>query len=420
MKSVYMSLLLLLVFLQTAMSQQLKQDKQKNEYKVQAELVNQYQLDLENIKLVKFSAKDGISPAYPKLVVLSEKAKRGHWRESEIIFYDANRTVTFRKKLGLKSSIHKISEHGNFVIISTIQKDVIKEADGLIVFELYRSDGKKLWSKQYNFDWDGANQKFYYISDADGVTVESEPMNGTLKFFDPQGNLLKEVSFYKEKSWDESRMSFGRFSENGEYFVLGASEMPGLTFQYYSGVILYDKLGNEKWRFEFAEEERASSLLNISQTGKYILLSTQTKAATYLINLDGQLIKKYNNIDGLVSFYSERYGIIITGSGAKIISLNNGEILYKVDAPTQIKSIDILKDLQLVGITCGLFYRKPEDDKEKLYYPEIVIKDFNNKLLWSKKYADNDCTALNFQFTDSGNSFNAMIGKNIVQYNLSW
>jgi hypothetical protein len=419
----YLFVLLTIFFVTTFSSLSGQWSPQKisqSENKIQAQLTAEYSLDKPNIVRATFSAPGLGNDAFPSCVVLEETRPDGRVGDSEIIFYDASHNVTCSRKLGEDTSIERISEYGNYAVLSTDLKQVSKTQNRLFKIELLNSRGKVFWTKQIESNIE-TSLPAYYISEAGGSTVESIDMLGTLNFYDPQGNLRNTTSLYKEEIWTRNRYSWGKFSANGKYFVINASDDPGQTFQYQAGIILFDKQGNEKWRFQYGDGELASPLIDISPSGKYVLASTQNVDYTYLLNSSGQLISKIHGLGSDKIFSDdEKYFFIKQGNGIRLFTSESGNLLIDVGTRRglSVYAASISYQTERVGLLSYKLF-KDYDKHTEIKEPEVEIYNFKGERIGTIPIDDEiGATIANFQFSDNGKCFTTTVGAKVKKYSI--
>jgi WD40 repeat protein len=384
--------------------------------------VQEYKLTEQNIKTVMLSNKTMTSTGYPKLIVTQKILTDGRQVDDRLIIYDNNRNEIFSIELYSQNRwVTEISEHGNYFIIHNIKKEWTKEKKGLSEFVLINETGKNLWTKQKIMVYDG-NSFAYDISSKDGSVVEIDNMGGILKFYDPTGKLVKEVKIFEKYIWGYKRGINGKFSDDGKYFVASVTDGEGVTFSNNTATILFNNQGSEIWRFEM-DEGSTFHHLNISPNNNYFISTTSYKgqSATYLFDIDGNLITKYNKHTVRSIFSSDEIycGLIYHGL-TTIINLENGNILSKVGPRGGgIKSIDIFFDKQLVGMITAISIGRTAHRPAKSTNLTAKIRSFNRKMIWSQTYEDLiEYTSTGCQFSEDGKEFVVMVGAKVYKYKL--
>jgi hypothetical protein len=246
-------------------------------------------------------------------------------------------------------------------------------------FVLLDRDGGEIWGKEYSIGYESGGAA-YYVSDK-GVVVEYS--GKTLTFYDSKGNKVKGVELLNRGV--ESGINSGFFSKDGNYFVINVQDPEKEIFPSGTGVILFNNLGEELWRFK--TEEECISTLHISPDGKYIIASSSNlgydeqgiyrslERTTYLLNREGHLIRKYPNLLSSIADFSSsgNYAIVFDASEQKVYLLDTktGDRLFKfslLGTRWYVNNVRIAEAAKLIGIT---------------YDSKVELIQFNGTKAWS-------------------------------------
>ena len=286
-----------------------------------------------------------------------------------VLFYDEDFHL-IGSKLFRKAAVG-ISRNAQYVTVaSSIKPPVYKGKDGVLRIELYDNRGNRLWEKRETVGWDSPGNS-YFISEDGKVAIYDYP-KCVLAFYDKTGSEINKVKIFEGEgeNWDpESRGFSAMWSSDGNYFVINARDVFGNTFPNGSGVIFFDaKTGKELWRYN-ADVRYADEVL-ISNDGSYIIASSYDKIVkyglegkcTYLLNRDGQLIRRYDNIlaigfkGGMTQFsQSGNYALIYDASRKRLYLLDSksGGRLFKyslLGTGWSVSSADIAEEDKLIGL----------------------------------------------------------------------
>jgi outer membrane protein assembly factor BamB len=246
-------------------------------------------------------------------------------------------------------------------------------------FVLLDRDGNEIWGKEYPTGPEGTGVA-HYISDK-GVVAEYS--GKTLTFYDSKGNKVREVELLYSRVEIESGIHSGLFSEDGNYFVIYVQDSDKEMFSSGTGLILFNNLGEELWRFK-TEEEHVGTL-HISPDGKYIIASSANwgrdeqgiygsiERTTYLLDRDGNLIRKYPNLISDPGAFSSsgNYAIVCDAKINKtyLLDTKTGDRLFELKTGLDVNNARIAEAAKLIGITY--------DDK-------VELIQFNGVKVWSE------------------------------------
>jgi len=309
-----------------------------------------------------------------------------------------------------------ISRNAQYVtVVSSIKPPVYKGEDGVLKIELYDNRGNELWEKRETTGWDLPGNS-YFISE-DGKVAIYDHSKCVLTFYDKTGNEIGHVKFFQGENWDpESRGFSAMWSSDGNYFVINARDVFGSTFPNGSGVIFFDaNAGKELWRYN-ADVRYADEIL-ISSDGSYIIASSYDKwgeygregKCTYLLNRDGQLIRRYDNIlaigfkGGMTQFsQSGNYALIYDASRKRLYLLDSksGDRLFKyslLGTRWHVSSADIAEEGKLIGL---------------IYSDEVLLIHFNGVKTWSKSIPH----ASDLRLDKDGQGFTVRRGEKLLRF----
>ena len=206
-----------------------------------------------------------------------------------------------------------------------------------------------------------------------------------MTFYDSKGNKVKEVELLYARP--ETGITSGFFSEDGNYLVVNIMDNEEKEiFSSGTGVILFDNLGEELWRFE--TEEESAGPLYISSEGKHIIAESHNwgrdeegmtdliKRITYLLDREGHLIRKYSNLMSSPGTFSSsgNYAIVCDAPTRKtyLLDTKTGDRLLELKRGL-IRNVCIAEEAKLIGIT---------------YNNKIELIQFNGVKAWSHEVSD--------------------------------
>ncbi len=391
----------------------------------------------KDIRVIKFSHKGKTSIDFSSVVVSKKKLPDDRKMDDEVKFFQENNLI-HKIKLGPKNRVKRISDQGKYVIITTVIKEsVIEEHDGLYQYELINANGKRMWTKTKKEQSD-AYSNAYIISDYDGSVVEIDGLEGLLIFCKPNGEKIKSVDIFQTSEWDPSKRDYVcKFSNNGKYFAVGITDYNKEIFPNKSGIILFDNLGNELWKFP--GEETMCYTIHISPDNRFIMSyhrndynrDKEQKNTMYLLNINGKLIKKYPNTIAGVLFSSDgEYVALNEGISLKLISTEDGEVLatyglshhntrkegnrYIIDLENRtIRGMDISSEKKMIAIL--------EAKRKRIENVVITVYHFNCVPAWKKVFTDEKFKGyrLSIHISNDGEEVMTQLGRKIKKYKLT-
>jgi len=411
----------------------------KKGQKLEYQEVESYEYNSNIIKLT-FSQKKVTIPSIPKISVIHRKSENNKNPKEEIAFYDNKQNITYKKILEENSTVHMISEYGEYVVIRSFLKNV--SGDDICQYDLLNSQGKYVWIKnQPKREWDHR----YIISDVDGTAVEVADLAGFLVFYTPEGDMIKKINLCKTSEYNPSRrILYSMFSNDGNFFVVCATDANLEVFDSGSGIILFDKKGNEIWRFQADETQAYKKWL--SPDNRYIMTfhrnrleSEGEKYTLYLLNMqNGQLIKRYPNKSnaGRIVFSSDgEYMLLKTMSHIELIDPKNGETLITYVPTYSGKSKKDGNKIYIKTTSYGMMYDMDISSKNKLIAlingdvrngykgyknVEIIVFPFNDFLSWNYYFKDEvfDGHHPEIFISDDGMELTAKLGWTIKRFKM--
>jgi hypothetical protein len=309
----------------------------------------------------------GEDSEYPLFVYI-----RGKVGKSGILkFYDNN----FNEIEAVEASRAFTSSKAEYVGIYIGLKSPTRTEEGKMKFILLDEKGDQIWEKENVLYYDSPGYD-YFISDK-GRVVEFNILNGILNFYNEEGNKIKEIKLFKESYWEVAdRNIWGKFSGDGNYFAINATNLGGETFTNGSGVILYNRNGEELWNFDCDEEW--GDAIDISSDGRYVISAnnsdTHQKNATYLFNRDGRLLRKYDKICGsIIAFSKSGKYVVFSGAYIFLVETKTGDILFKyslLGKGIRVKDVNIAEVGKLMGV---------------IFSNRVELIQFNGIKAWSKE-----------------------------------
>jgi hypothetical protein len=337
----------------------------------------------------------GKDSKYPRFVETKGELERN----PTLTFYNND----FNEIKRVEISEAYLSPNREYFGIDKLLKSPTRTEHGKVKFILYDENGSDIWGKENDLLYDSPGYS-YFVSDK-GVTVEFDILNGDLKFYNERGKKVKEIKLFKESYWDvQDRNVWGKFSRDGDYLAINATNIGGSTFTNGSGVILYDKNGEEIWRFDCDEEW--GDAIDISNDGKYIISSHNSQAhkknGTYLFDRKGRLIRKYNKISGSpIKFSNSGIYAIFSGPYIYLLETQKGDILFKLSLQgkgIRVRDLDIAENEKLFGL---------------IFYDRIELIKFNGIKAWSENIKDASELLL---FNDESDGFIMRVGNKLLRY----
>ncbi|MCK4528075.1 WD40 repeat domain-containing protein [candidate division WOR-3 bacterium] len=329
----------------------------------------------------------GKDSEYPWLVKTAGKVGKA----SELIFFDDK----FREIRRIGVGRVYPSPDVEYVGVTMIFKAPTKSDKGKMRFILLDKKGNKIWEKESDIEYDDV-VPYYFVSDK-GVVVEHSYK--TLNFYDSKGKEIKKVELLYAGM--EKGIHCGKFSSDGNYFVININDPEREIFSSGTEVILFTNRGEELWRFE--TEGNKSYGVHISPKGSYIVTSSSTwgrdeqgiygplKTIAYLFTRSGHLIREYPHTGSSDYSWStdfspsEDYAVIddVVGYKAYLLDTKTGDKLFKfslLGTKWHIKAVHIAEAGKLIGIT---------------YDNQVVLIQFNGIKAWSKEISNPENLWLN-------------------------
>ena len=251
-------------------------------------------------------------------------------------------------------------------------------------FVLLDKNGNESWGKEYQIGYESGGA-VYYVSD-NGVVAEYS--GKTLTFYNINGNKVKEVELLYAGM--ERGINSGFFSEDGNYLVINVQDPEKELFSSGTGVILFNNLGEELWRFK--TEEESAGRLYISSEGKYIIAASSNwghdeqgiyrsiERTTYLLDKECRLIRKYSNLSSSPGTFSSsgNYAIVCDAKTHKayLLETKTGDKLFKfslMGTRWHVNNARTAEAARLIGIT---------------YDNKVELIQFNGVKAWSKEISN--------------------------------
>ncbi|MEK9150052.1 MAG: WD40 repeat domain-containing protein, partial [Candidatus Desantisbacteria bacterium] len=228
--------------------------------------------------------------------------------------------------------------------------------------------------------------------------------DGGIDFYNVDGKIIKQATYTDYVDTFASCM--GKFSDNGEYFVLIGDNgtLWDKTF-----LVLYDKDGNELWKVIEEYPGWSYGQCNISKEGNYIIGAKTNTNWTNWINMfskKGKLLWEYNAVQAgnFISLFSQDEKFILIGSAPNKLFLfksNDGKLLWEfTDETLKIGFISI-------NISSDNKYILAIAEEGKIY-----LLDMRGNLLWQKQYEKGAVA----NFTSDGKEVNIMTDNKLCRY----
>lgn len=348
---------------------------------------------------------------------------------AKVVFYDQNFDVI---KEVLVSSC-KGSKNGKYVIgefIIPIEGDL----RALGKYKLYDNLGNLYWEMEDTLCYD-CTSDYFFVADK-GNAVEVDIGYQGLRFYNKDGKEIGRKRIFQGMGWgEEQKIIWGDFSADGNYFAVNASDGRDNSFPGGAAIILFDRNGNEIWRFNVDANEASS--IYVSGTGRYIIGANCNilygdeyiggmdfkDRRTYLFEKEGKLIRKYDGMsaklfNGAVFSSSEDYAVIIDrAEKLSLIETSTGDILFQYSLVGRGRGIyfaDIAEEGRLVGLISA--------DRIERTNPEIVIIGFDGVKVWSQKFPEikepPEQRGPELSLSDDGKRLTAVVGQKIVKFTL--
>jgi len=433
--SLFLLALMLLSFgtFQNASAQQQQRISFKGKYGVQLpyKLIEESSIPLNTLKL-KLSNRTANSAGYVKMVVPKYVYPDGRTPEEGVIFYDINGNIInskmFEKKNIKPSSADKeiemipthiehVSNYGKYFITETNIKFSSPVDEGITKYEIFDDTGTKKWEEEVTSIYDEGGPD-YFISDYDGSFVKNK--EGTITFYDPQGKVIKEVTY------SPFELYYAAFSDDGNYFAMNSvnprylqKTEPKARFH------LFDKQGEELWRYE-TEHQRMSEIF-ISPNGEYVLGSVydmvydtidrernEANSVTYIFRNDGSIVREYENMiinhdQVFISPEGKHAAIWARGDngGILLVNLETGDILYSLN--NGYRAADVLSEKNLV-----VFASLIRIVVLKLDGTPVFMQNYRADLLGY----ENTWYGAKVRFSEDGEEIFVLARKNVFRYRL--
>ena len=318
-----------------------------------------------NTGRVILGGKTSTSAGYVRIAMGMRELPGNRKMEDRIQVFDENGNVVHEKQFELRtigqqgtpdsfeafaSSVRSTSKHGNYYELRTINRQVTKERNGLFLYEIFDSNGNKLWEDESEILYDEKDPRFA-ISHIDGSGLKLEGGGvGTITFFSSNGTKIKEI---KEIEGYEIGNGFSAvYSEDGSLILVNVREN-GNSFEAKNArVIMFNDSGEELWRFN-GDNYVSGQVAGISPDNNYVLMSDLTPFgdranATYLLDGNGNLLNKFDGITFSEVVFSTDSKTAVLGAGrSAIIDLPSGQILYRFGNVT---SFDVASERKLIAV----------------------------------------------------------------------
>ncbi len=311
----------------------------------------------------------GKNGEYPLLVIYDRKFRKYDF----VWFYtaDSNKTIEIEK------GGFRISPNAEYTGMTKVVEDSAENEPTKMKFVLLDKDGNEIWGKEYPMGYESGGAT-HYVSDKGAVAEHS---GKTLTFYDSKGTKVKEVELLYARP--ETGINSGFFSEDGNYLVANLMDNEEKEiFSSGTGVILFNNLGEELWRFE--TEEANAGRLYISSEGEYIIAASHNwgrdeegmhgliKRITYLLDREGHLIRKYSNLMSSPGNFSSsgNYAIVCDTKErtAYLLDTKTGIRLFELKRGFSVHNACIAESAKLIGIT---------------YDNKVELIQFNGIKAWS-------------------------------------
>jgi len=323
------------------------------ENKIDYKLAKEINFDKPVSKVIFATAeKDGKEFLYPKTIVFKD----------EVQFRDEEGNIA--ASVPVDGRVHT-SKQGKFI---GIEKSVIppeaqeKYPDdayksAMKYLTVYNDEGKEVWHS--NEPIASAEETYsILISNNDGSAIVPRLDYGGIDFYNSNGEP-RTVEPFGRVGWARRGGCDDR-SEDGEYYVIIAEELPLMRYKDLPGkstnpwLILYQKNGDELWRK--ALKEYIGDNVLISSTGKYVLGYGHTMAGVgkgiasrelFLYNKEGKSILTNATRFQVVGFSpDECYVSIADENRVFLIESGSGKVLFEKQLPPEVEAKYITREVE--------------------------------------------------------------------------
>ncbi len=183
----------------------------------------------------------------------------------------------------------------DFGVVSVVSRSKNPRTEKIVHLRVYSLSGNPLYDLKRPRYFDEPMPS-YVISDADGRAIIGVNATGQLYFYDTGGNLLREVTLFRDAEYDLERILQMDVSEDGNSVAVLASKRGSAPLDSDapnpSGephLFLFDREGRELWRKPLPET--SAGQLALSPDGQYLL------ASTYSVDMKGHIFKGTSIVD---------------------------------------------------------------------------------------------------------------------------
>ncbi len=445
-----------------------------NDVKYESSLAEENKIDYKLAKEINFdkavskvifatAEKDGKEFLYPKTIVFKD----------EVQFWDQEGKVV--ASVPVDGRVHA-SKQGKFIGItkSVIPPEVQEKYPvdaykaAMLYLTVYNDDGKKVWHSKEPI----ARAEETYgvvISDSDGSGIVPRLDYGGIDFYNSNGDR-KTLEPFGRVGWAR-RGGCDDLSEDGEYYVIIAEELPLIRYQDLPGkstnpwLILYQKNGDELWKQPL--KEYIGDEVVLSSTGKYILGYGHTMTGVgkgiasrelFLYNKEGKLIltnpTRFQTVgfspdESYLSIADQNRVFLIESSSGKIIfekqlspkaevkyvppevetQMGKGTVQEEV-IPYTISEVFLSSQGENVLVTVYKIYQRPADTEIKsraealTHYEqymkqsrdsEIFLMDRNGDIIWRKFYPPGEATPTPIAVSGDAKQIAFLFGENKIE-----
>lgn len=233
------------------------------------------------------------------------------------------------------------SKGSNYLgIVSLNRVPVGSSENRKLRIEVYTAKGEKLYEIQRTYYYDDA-LPLAAISEADGSLIIGQSTSGEIRFYNPNGSLLRKVRLFDDAEYDLERVLQVDLSKDGKTVAVVAgkrgaspagSNAPNPSAEPH--LFLYDLNGMELLRKPLADFNTSTTA--ISDDGRYIAANSYTVAIegditkrTIIFDNSGKEIGEVNLLFKQAGFSPDSKFLILTdNTNAKALNLTTGSISW--------------------------------------------------------------------------------------------
>lgn len=354
-------------------------------------LAEEPQIDFQHIWSLRFDtvpANENSIISKPEEIT-TEMLPRMIERDDKLMFFDEEGNV--KKEIDINKKFYDtvdFSKHKNYAVVKKHDK---MPGEGFPVnIQVYNKEG----DLQYEFD--GWHDNYYKISEK-GICADIEWIGNSFRFIDTNGELLKDIKMDFTFGGGITGPRFrGRFSGDGEKFAVTVADYVGYPvtgIDYYA--VLYDENANEIFRKKLVSYPDRTRVIDISENGDRILVSTNLEGrlnTAFLLDNNGNIVKVIEDVSALFPDnlkYDTKTNAFIATSLRKQRVIDSQGDKVTIEIKDKIASSCISKDYMATVALMEKKKKKEEKEhkKEKKIKKELLLYlyDIEGNLLLNKK-----------------------------------